>query len=169
MLKNISIILTLIICLKINSGNCIIVMGPSCAGKSTYCNKYRQQYNDNLEFIEFDEIEKDLEKKINAHVSEQEIMKKLLDQGQRSLNEGKDILIDTNYYEDSLLNLNAARIKRILIFAPLNTLFKRNRERAKALYRTFERDLRCANYIYKTYLKFKQIKELKKYEEIIEN
>ncbi|HLW72505.1 MAG TPA: ATP-binding cassette domain-containing protein [Candidatus Babeliales bacterium] len=116
----------------------IIVMGPSCAGKSTLskylCDQLNTQ-NEKWEKIDFDDVEENIERLIAVTND--------------YLQQNSNVIIDTNTYENGLENRinGAVTITKIIVIAPLEVLLQRDKRRTEFFNRNADRALRCRDFV----------------------
>src|SRR5579864_3698236 len=112
----------------------IILMGPSCAGKSTLskclCTQLNTK-NEKWQRIDFDNVEENIEQLIAATND--------------YLQHNNNVIIDTNTYEHEMENKinGAATITKIIVTAPLEVLLQRDERRTEFFKRDADRALRC--------------------------
>jgi chloramphenicol 3-O-phosphotransferase len=132
----------------------IIIMGASCAGKSTLSAKLLNLRGNRWKLIEFDAIEDEF-KASGTDAQDSFILQEVVVRANKSLLDGWNIIIDTNYYDEILRTITAADKKFILIHCPLEVLLKRNARRDTILQRTPARSRQARAYVEKTFHNFK--------------
>ncbi len=103
-----------------------MLMGPSCAGKSTLSKCVHSQLaekNNNWVVIDLDEVEESIERLIAA--------------ANEYLQKNINVIIDTNTYENEMEEKfkGAATITKIIVTAPLEVLLQRDEKRTQILKR----------------------------------
>ncbi len=136
-MKNIIIFLCCFV-LRIESTQVIILMGPSCAGKSTLSKYVCKQFNAKKEewvVVDFDEVEENIEL--------------LLAKTNEYLRNNINVIIDTNTYEPQMEKKlkGAATITKIIVTAPLDILLERDTKRTHYLQRSAQRAARCRDFV----------------------
>ena len=116
----------------------IMLMGPSCAGKSTLSKHLCTELNvDNGQWkvIDFDEVEENIDLLITAT--------------NNSLQEGINVIIDTNTYEDGMEQKfnNISAVIKVVVTAPLEVLLQRDVRRTELLKRDEKRASRCRDFV----------------------
>ena len=130
-----------------------IIMGPSCAGKSTLAKKVLEAGSDNWKMIELDVIEDDL-KKSQSDYSQHNLIKVLTEQANKALKSGHSVIIDTNIYSEELEIINAGCQIKILVTCPLEILIDRNSKRNVRLKRSKEKAQHALEWVEKTHKRF---------------
>lgn len=115
----------------------IILMGPSCAGKSTLskylCAQLNTQ-NEKWEKVDFDEVEEDIERLIAVT--------------NNCLEQNSNVIVDTNMYEYGMENkINGAVIIKVIVTAPLEVLLQRYEKRMQCLQLGQERAFRARLFV----------------------
>jgi adenylylsulfate kinase-like enzyme len=103
-----------------------MLMGPSCAGKSTLSKYICKQLNAEKKecvVVDFDEMEESVERLIAA--------------ANEYLQKNINVIIDTNTYRDEMEEKfkGAATITKIIVTAPLEVLLQRDEKRTQVLKR----------------------------------
>ena len=116
----------------------IMLMGPSCAGKSTLSKYLCTELNTKKEqwqVIDFDEIDENIEQLITATND--------------CLCKNINVIIDTNTYEHRMEKQfgGASAITKIVVNAPLEVLLQRDAARTKHFKRDEERAARCHDFV----------------------
>jgi len=137
-LKNSVLFCILFGILHIQAAHVIMLMGPSCAGKSTISNQLCLQLNSTSTqwiVVDFDTVDENINLLIattNQYLS-------------RNIN----VIIDTNTYEKNMEDRfqELSFITKIAISAPLNVLLQRDELRTQKYNRTPKRAKRCRNFV----------------------
>ncbi len=117
----------------------VIVMGPSCAGKSTVTQQLCKQLNaittEKWCVIDFDEVEENIELLIGT--------------ANKYLCDNINVIIDTNTYQENMANEfdGASIITKVVVSAPLSILLERDVRRTQRLNRSSERADRCRQFV----------------------
>ena|SRR5437763_11252948 len=117
----------------------IMLMGPSCAGKSTLskhlCVQLNGENNGIWQVIDFDEVDENIEQLIAA--------------ANDCLSRNTNVIIDTNTYEHRMEKQldRASVITKVIVTAPLEVLLQRDTKRTEFLKRDEERASRCRNFV----------------------
>lgn len=130
----------------------LIIMGPSCAGKSTLA-KMLALPKTHWKIAEIDAIETDLKEK-HSDSSETILIKKIIEQADKFLHDGYNVIIDTNIYDEKLNTIQAQHIKKILISCPIDILRQRNATRDNNLKRSGKKAFYALNFVIETAEKF---------------
>jgi adenylate kinase family enzyme len=127
---------------SLESAQVVMLMGPSCAGKSTLSKKVCARLieeDENWIVIDFDDVGEDIVRLIETanHYLQQEI----------------NVIIDTNTYEDAMEEEfeNAGDIAKIIVTAPLKVLLARNEKRTKRLQRDEKRAFWCKHFVIESF------------------
>lgn len=146
----------------------VIVMGSSCAGKSTTTqnlhHELRQKKQEKWTLLDLDRIlnrRRVLSLQKKCEYDEVHAIDYLVDEINYRLGRGKSVIVDTNMYEERLLEniVGGHKIFQVLIYAPLETLLERDEKRNKRLKRNDRKKQRARAYVVNTFEKFHQIKE----------
>ena len=116
----------------------IMLMGPSCAGKSTlsqYLCAELNQKEEQWRVVDFDEVDKSIEQLILVTND--------------CLQQDINVIIDTNTYEDGMEKKfnGATTITKIIVTAPLDILLQRDAQRTERFKRSEKRAYWCRNFV----------------------
>jgi adenylylsulfate kinase-like enzyme len=122
----------------VQAAQLIVVMGPSCAGKSTLAKFLCAQLaarGQAWQVIDFDEVEENIEYLIAATND--------------CLEKNINVIIDTNTYEDEIEKncKGAVAMTKIIVTAPLDVLLQRDERRTEYLKRPDHRAVRCRQFV----------------------
>lgn len=126
----------------LQAAHVIILMGPSCAGKSTLSKYVGKQLNAKKEkwmVVDFDEVEENIEL--------------LITKTNEYLQNNINVIIDTNTYEDEMEKelKGAATITKIIVTAPLEVLLQRDEKRTHYLQRSAQRAGVCRHFVIESF------------------
>ncbi len=130
--------------LSVYSSYVVIIMGPSCAGKSTVTKllcKELKKIDESWKTIDFDDVG--------------ESTKSLIQATNQLLLNNHNVIIDTNTYKDNMeakFQYNPIIIK-ILASAPLEVLLQRDTIRTKELNRDKEHAYWCRHFVIESFKK----------------
>lgn len=123
----------------LSSNNKIItIMGASCSGKSTLSENLFQTLEYSWKLVELDVIEEEL-KKENDTITENEIINAMINQINKHLENGYNVLIDTNMYDVALTEIVRKSKLFVWIYSPLHVLLERDNQRNCKLQRPEKR------------------------------
>ena len=89
-----------------DSGKVCLMMGPSCAGKSTLSLRVCEALGDDWVFVGLDEILETKEESEGANFDEKRFAMDYLAEGiNEPLGRGKNVIVDTNMFEERLLDI----------------------------------------------------------------
>jgi adenylylsulfate kinase-like enzyme len=128
----------LFVSLHLQAVQVIMLMGPSCAGKSTLSKQLCTELNvknENWRVIDFDDVEESIELLITTT--------------NYYLLQDINVIIDTNTYKDEMeKEFNGApTIIKIIVTAPLEVLLQRDARRTQRLNRTEQMAVRCRDFV----------------------
>jgi cytidylate kinase len=108
----------------------IYILGPSCSGKSTTAVTLVEELGPSWKLIEYDVFERHVRRK-NAY--REETFSRTLQEAHKQLNEGYQVIIDSNAFFPELCTLTHSKydVLKIYMYAPLKTLLQRYEERRK--------------------------------------
>lgn len=129
----------------------LIIMGPSCAGKSTLVKKMIDSCN--VTVLALDDIENSLKNSQREH-SEEILISLLIEQANQLLMGGHTIVIDTNIYSSELETIRAEHIKKVVVYCPLHVLLERNKKRDENLQRATTKKKYALEWVKKTFAVF---------------
>jgi len=122
---------------SIQASQVIILMGPSCAGKSTLSKYLHAAFiakNEAWAVVDFDKVEESIERLI---ATTHEYLEKNI-----------NVIIDTNTYENEIdKKCNGAATKIIIVTAPLDILLQRDEKRTQRLKRSEHRATQCRHFV----------------------
>ena len=127
-----------LISFQIQAVQVIMLMGPSCAGKSTLSKHLCTELNvkkEQWQVIDFDEVDENIEQLITATND--------------CLRKNINVIIDTNTYEHQMEKQfsGAPAITKIIVNAPLEVLLQRDAKRTEHFKRNEERASRCRDFV----------------------
>lgn len=132
-------------------GTVVFIMGPSCSGKSTISKILQNQLSENWVLVEYDEIEDNLQNKHDHEL----IFKELINIVNNHLEQDKNIIIDTNFFQEHALSrLLSDNVVQIYIYAPLELLLQRDAERSFKMSRNEKRAFYAKEYVIESYQHF---------------
>ena len=120
----------------------IMLMGPSCAGKSTLskflCAKLIEN-NEAWKVIDFDEVDENIEQ--------------LLKTANDYLAQDINVIIDTNTYENEMEKrfYGGSTVTKIIVTAPLEVLLQRDERRTQRLKRDEKRAFWCKHFVIESF------------------
>ena len=155
MRKNILILILLIHSLcHLNAGSVLIVMGPSCVGKSTTIKTLTQQLGSAWKIVDFDKIEI-ASKAACKKENDESIFKQVIQNANDILFTNDNVIIDTNVYFAQHENfLNNTKVQHLLLHAPLDILIKRDQNRSRIIGRTEIRAQYAHDYVIESFERF---------------
>lgn len=136
-----------------NPGKALIIMGASCSGKSTLARKLLERFDKNWRLVELDTIEESLKCKESA-CTDDVLIETLVHASNEVVQNGENVLIDTNVYNGKLHHIRSHSQKFILIHCPLKVLLERNKRRDTVLQRDPQRSTRATQYVVETFHRF---------------
>ncbi len=138
--------------------NVVMILGPSCSGKSTLAYALHTKLGEQWKLIEIDDIEDHLLAQEMTAIREDKdtLIDYLIAEMQVSLNNGSKIIVDTNIYNERLLSF--AKMKKVLVSCSREILLQRNEERDQKFQRTYERAKRAREFMLQTCENFEQLK-----------
>lgn len=138
---------------SMHASQCIIVMGASCSGKSTLCLQMLKKLPSSWCLLGLDEIEDNFKASERDHTIS-DIIYELVHQANALLEEGKNVLIDTNVYDCLFKEIQSSGRICVLVYCPLSVLLQRNEQRDKKLGRTARRAFYARQYVEETFYEF---------------
>jgi adenylate kinase family enzyme len=138
----------------------LIVMGPSCSGKSTLAKglwqeliRRTQESGPQWALIDLDDVTEDV--KINPDYSSANDLEYLSNAVNKLLDQGKSVVVDTNNYSEKFESeLKAEQVKKALIYAPLPVLLARDDHRTKSLKRDSKKAIGAKYFVMDNFAKF---------------
>ncbi|HLB40726.1 MAG TPA: AAA family ATPase, partial [Candidatus Babeliales bacterium] len=150
-------------CVNTQQHTALILMGASCAGKSTVSKALVGALGPNWKLVELDVIEEQLRAAGEDHTIPS-LLAALVRTANAALAAGDNIVIDTNVYDPILATIATAQQKYILIDCPLEALLIRDEQRNQRLRRNPKRAGYAREYLLKTHAKFAALKQRQQYD-----
>ena len=150
-------------CVSTQQPTALIIMGASCAGKSTVSKALITALGQNWRLVELDVIEEQLKAAGKDHTIPN-LLAVLVHTANAALAAGDNIVIDTNVYDPILATIATAQQKYILIDCPLEALLIRDEQRNQRLQRDPKRAGYARAYLLKTHAKFAALKQRGQYD-----
>jgi adenylylsulfate kinase-like enzyme len=143
-MRYVKLLLLCCIVINVHASRVIMLMGPSCAGKSTLAKYVCTQLNATNEkwlVVDFDEVGENIECLIAAT--------------NEYLQNNINVIIDTNTYDNEMEKKfdGAVTIIKIIVTAPLEVLLERDARRTQRLNRDEQRAYWCRHFVIESFKK----------------
>lgn len=121
----------------LQAADVVIVMGPSCSGKSTLAKALAGKMGKLWQMVDLDDVIEDVRMhSIDVRESINSDLDYLSIAVNKILDTGKSVVIDTNTYQEGFeKKLHATNVKKVLVYCSLPELIKRDLKRTENLKR----------------------------------